>query len=304
MKIQVTVVIPAYNGVKFIRNAIDSALAQTVPNIEVLIVDDGSTDSTVEMVEAIKDSRVRVVRQRNGGVASARNFGLREARGDIIALLDQDDSWFVDKLECQLPMLEAPNVGAVGALMTYVGDKGPIRATSGEIADNQRERIAAAGLMPFAPSSLIARRSTLLSIGGFDEKLVQEVGPIDDLDLLARIAVGHEILTYPRSLGYYRVHADAGTFARFFEMQKGTRFLQARVSSVARGDNPLTWDEWTEITPNDLGVRRRERARFLYRQGGLRVASGNPVRGGATLLMAAALSPSYVLRRLWRQSRT
>ncbi|MBE3076576.1 MAG: glycosyltransferase, partial [Actinobacteria bacterium] len=256
-------------------------------------------DSTREVVRSIVDHRVRLIEQKNGGAAAARNRGLREIGSEIVAFLDQDDVWFADKLATQLPLLDT-EVGVVGSLMTYLGPKGPTGAICGEIADNQQERIAGARLMPFPPSAMIARAGLLRDIGGFDVDLFRTVAPIDDLHLLARVARTHRILTVPRPLVYYRIHADALSFSRFYDIQRGTRYLQAR-ADVGTTGRDLTWQEWSDTARDTRSVRRNERAKFLYRTAGLRIVSGKRVRGVITLAGAAALAPKYVIPRLRRQ---
>lgn len=88
-----TVIIPAYNAASYIHKAIGSVLAQTVSDFEILVIDDGSTDNTKAIVEAVKDDRIRYIYQPNGGVSSARNAGIRNARGEYISFLDADDLW-------------------------------------------------------------------------------------------------------------------------------------------------------------------------------------------------------------------
>ena len=100
----VSVIIPVYNGQEFIRDAVQSALLQTYPNLEVIVVDDGSTDSTRAIVEALAaaDARVELISQANGGVARARNRGISAARGEFIAPLDADDMWAPEKIQRQV----------------------------------------------------------------------------------------------------------------------------------------------------------------------------------------------------------
>ena len=98
---KVSVVIPVYNAEKYLRPCMDSICAQTMREIEILCVDDGSTDSSVEILKeyAEKDSRVRILRQKNAGAGAARNYGLREARGEFLSFLDSDDFFEPDMLE-------------------------------------------------------------------------------------------------------------------------------------------------------------------------------------------------------------
>jgi len=120
----VSVVIPTFNREKLVGAAIDSVLRQTYRPVEIIVVDDGSTDRTREVVEAYGDP-VRYVHQRNSGVATARNTGLRVARGEFIALLDSDDEWFPWKLQAQVAVLDRyPDVGMVWTDMTAVNEAG------------------------------------------------------------------------------------------------------------------------------------------------------------------------------------
>lgn len=105
----ISIVMPNYNGQRFVEQAIDSVLAQTYRNFELLIVDDCSEDASLQIIErkAQQDNRIRVIAlEKNAGVANARNVGIREAKGKYIALLDNDDLWTADKLERQLAIAE------------------------------------------------------------------------------------------------------------------------------------------------------------------------------------------------------
>ncbi|MBY6349125.1 glycosyltransferase [Rhodococcus corynebacterioides] len=292
--------IPAYNGEQFIRDAVLSALQQMNVKIEVIVVDDGSTDRTLAVVDAVNDPRLKVVRQKNGGVASARNTGIRLASGSYIALLDQDDIWFDHKLETQLELFSDENVGAVGSFMQYLGRSGPIKARAGEIADHQRQRIRLGRLMPFPPSSLVLRTDLLQEIGGFNERLVTTVGPIDDLELLSRVATRATVKTAPSTLGFYRIHENAGSFKSFSDMHVGTKFLQESIAEF--GEVRIShWDSWrTKNTPSWADLRR-QRARFEYRSSGLAAADGSRPEAVRRLALAFMLDPRYTVPRLARQ---
>src|ERR1044071_9777835 len=126
----VSVVIPSYNRAYCIATTVDSTLAQTHKNLEVLIIDDGSKDETRDLVEARyrDEPRVRYIPQANAGVSAARNHGLRLARGQYVALLDSDDIWLPWKVEAQLRCLEAfPTAGMIWTDMDAIGPDGQLK---------------------------------------------------------------------------------------------------------------------------------------------------------------------------------
>ncbi|MBR2195065.1 MAG: glycosyltransferase family 2 protein [Salinivirgaceae bacterium] len=104
-KCLVSVVIPAYNAERTIKSTLDSILGQTYNNVEVLVIDDGSTDSTSIIVKSYSDTRIRLINKPNGGVSSARNLGIKSALGEYVAFCDSDDVWHPQKLEKQLEIL-------------------------------------------------------------------------------------------------------------------------------------------------------------------------------------------------------
>lgn len=295
----VSVIMAVHNGAQHVAAAILSVLSQTYTDFNLIVVDDGSSDNTVAVVGGFDDHRVHLIRQAQSGVAPARNRGLSEANGELIAFIDHDDMWFPDKLASQIPLFEQLNVGLVGSFMTYFGDRGPTRAIAGEKADDQRERIAAARLMPFPLSSVIVRTALLRNVGGFDAGLAR-VAQVEDLDMVSRIARVSRIMTVTRPLGYYRVHSGAASFRTFDDMRRGTRFLQARIAAQEAGTT-LTWEQWLPRSSESRAVRRKDRANFLYRSAGFQIVSGHRVRGLAHLAAAATLAPNYVFPRLRRQ---
>ena len=120
----VSVIVPTYNRARKCKRAVESVLAQTHQNVEVIVVDDGSTDNTQELIENM-DSRVKYIRQENAGVSAARNSGLRVANGEYIGFLDSDDRWLPWKLEAELTVLHAfPEAGMVWTDMTAIDENG------------------------------------------------------------------------------------------------------------------------------------------------------------------------------------
>src|SRR5258707_1975884 len=104
---RVSAIVTAYNGAAYVADAIESILAQTRPVDEIVVVDDGSTDNTAEIVESYRAFGVRCIRQENRGLPGARNRGVRETTGDLVAFLDCDDTWLPDKNDLQVDYLTA-----------------------------------------------------------------------------------------------------------------------------------------------------------------------------------------------------
>ena len=108
----ISVLLPVHNRAQWVGRAVESVLAQSYAQMELIVIDDGSTDETAEALERFGEHLVLVQQPRRGAYA-ARNLGLRHARGELIAFIDSDDRWYPDRLMRQLPLLDAPDVGLV-----------------------------------------------------------------------------------------------------------------------------------------------------------------------------------------------
>jgi glycosyltransferase involved in cell wall biosynthesis len=170
MEPRVSVIIPAYNAIATLDAAIGSVLAQTYPDFELIVVNDGSSDGTAEVLRGYGD-RIRVIEQENGGAASARNAALEIARGDYIAFLDADDLWKAELLAKLVPVLDADqNCVLAYADLEIIDSNGNSLNTSliGETnahaptLDEMLRRV-----WPIMPSAVVMRKSVLEAIGGF-----------------------------------------------------------------------------------------------------------------------------------------
>lgn len=197
----VSVVIPAFNGAKYIGETIESILAQTYRPLEVLVVDDGSTDATGEIVQRFGDP-VRYIRQQNAGTAAARNRAVAESRGEFIALLDQDDLWVPHKLERQIPRFaEDAQIGLVFAGIEFFDTKsGKITATYFPGDELDLCDLLAHVVLPV--QTILFRRSALEKIGPFDTTL----GGTDDWDIGIRMAAEFRMVGVNEILGRVRLH--------------------------------------------------------------------------------------------------
>jgi glycosyltransferase involved in cell wall biosynthesis len=219
---KVSVVIPAYNRERYLADAIDSVLAQTFTDFEILIVDDGSRDRTVEIAQSYRDPRIRIVRhERNRGVAAARNTGVAEARGAYVAFLDSDDVAYPDRLARQVAFLDShPDYAAVGAWIDWMSEDGrPLGKAKRKPTD--AEDIAAQSLFwnGIQNTAAMARRAIL---GRYPLEERFEVS--EDFDLWARIAADHKVANLPCMLVRARAH------------DRRTTQLQAERTRAIRGE--------------------------------------------------------------------
>jgi glycosyltransferase involved in cell wall biosynthesis len=193
----VSVIIPAYNAAAYVTQAIESALAQTYPPSEILVIDDGSTDRTAEIVERSLRPPVRLLRKANGGPAAARNFGASQASGEWLGLLDADDVWYPDKLRIQLAYGSDPDVGMIHCLPDHRGDAVPPELTFDRLWHRNW----------IHNSSVLIRRSAFEACGGFNE--ARELVSVEDYNLWIRVAASrrkivccpHVLLHYTRGIG-------------------------------------------------------------------------------------------------------
>ena len=207
---RVSVIVTAYNSGGYIRRTLDSLLTQTLSNFEIVVVDDGSTDGTSEVLDgyARRDSRIRVVHQQNAGTSTASNRAITEARAEYLAILDHDDMAAPDRLEKQVAYLDSHSrVGVLGGAM---------------IAIDHRDRKLNLYRFPTEPaqvrswlfraptinhSSTMMRRQLVEKVGGYRKAF----DIIPDVDLFLRISDHAELATLADVLVYYRVHPERVT---------------------------------------------------------------------------------------------
>jgi glycosyltransferase involved in cell wall biosynthesis len=206
----VSVIVPVFNAGASIGETLDSALAQTYPNIEIIVVNDGSSDDTMEAVSARArlDPRVRIIEQENQGVASARNRGLSEARGEFVAPLDADDIWDCTKLARQVQrMLECQGrVGFVYSWWVWIDEHGRILDSSPRwrLEGRVLEKLLQVNFTGNASVPLFQRRALELA-GGYDSRLRNEAAQgCEDWDVAIRIAERHEVALVSAVLVGYR----------------------------------------------------------------------------------------------------
>ena len=201
---EVSVVIPAYNASGYVREAAESALAQTFDDLEVIVVDDGSTDDTAAVADGLD---VRCVRQSNQGVSAARNRGIAESTGRYVAFLDADDAWLPAKLATQLDALRSNSARRLSysALLVTDASLEPVEVRRGELHGSALETLLLRGNVVGGGSNVICERELFDRAGGFDPTLSQ----CADWDMWVRLAALTDFAYVDEPLVRYRRHESS-----------------------------------------------------------------------------------------------
>jgi glycosyltransferase involved in cell wall biosynthesis len=214
MAMKVSIIIPSYNCEKYLPVALESALQQTYQDFEIVIVDDGSRDTTRQIVDKYsKDSpdKIRYIYQDNQGLAVARNTGIKAAKGQLIALLDADDVWLPDRLQEGIRIMESDqNIGLVHANITRISEEGEIIGTpkrqkqflTGSIFEHIFLRKA-----DIPCPTVLFRKECCNRVGLFDPNLAR-LG-CEDRDLWLRIAQKYKIVYVDKVLALYRMRSGS-----------------------------------------------------------------------------------------------
>lgn len=241
---KVSVIIPTYNSLKYLSETVESVLNQTYSDFELLIVDDGSTDQTVQWTGELGDSRVRVISQANQGVCVARNTGIANANGEYIAFLDHDDLWEASKLEKQVCRLDAePNIGLVHTWMALVDDRGKF---IGRIMTSDAEGDVWQQLLEkntIASSSVMVRRSCFEKVGMFSP--ARELYSVEDWEMWIRIASQYPFAVIREPLLSWRQHPNNGS--------KNWRAMEKAYSLVIEGAFQSAPQEWGFLKERSYG---------------------------------------------------
>jgi glycosyltransferase involved in cell wall biosynthesis len=297
----VSIIVPSFNTAAYVAEAIESVLSQDYPNKELIVVDDGSTDGTVDVIRGYGD-QVRLLQTDRGGPAAARNAGIAVARGEYIAFNDSDDVWLPGRLSVQVADLEAhPDVGVnyVDIIWWFRDEDGEFR-----IPDLPHPPLAEAGkpLARFDPKhsgwiyhhllfdsvmstiTVLLRRSLIDEIGSFDESLKR--GEDYDMWLRAsRVTQVHK-LVYPGAL--YRRHGS-GSMVTFSD-----RNYELEVLERAIGQWGYTGPDGSRADPGQV---RRRLARSSFGFGRFHLRRGNPRIALASFLESVRRHPSRL--RTW-----
>jgi len=203
----ISVIIPAYNSEKTINHTIKSVLNQTFTDLELIVINDGSQDSTLEVVTQIQDSRIKVFSYSNAGGNVSRNRGLDRAVGEFVSFLDADDLWTPDKLQSQLKTLQENVTAKVAYSWTdYIDANGQFTLSGKRINVNGNvyEKLLLGNFLENGSNPLIYRKA-LITLGGFDESLTAA----QDWDMWLRLASKFDFICVPSVQILYRISSNS-----------------------------------------------------------------------------------------------
>lgn len=276
VEVSVSVIIPVFNGEKHIAEAIDSVLCQDYSPLEILVVDDGSTDNTIEIVEGY-GHKVRLIKQSNRGSAAARNNGIQNARGEYIAFLDADDVWWPHKIRYQLESLAQTNCTmAYSRFILWEADEaGVYPACETEFSSETNPKTSTGKIITGYPypellldcivwtSTVIVKKNELEKAGHFDESLRKG----QDYDLWLRLSRSVQMLGLQQPTALYRIHPGNIT-TKVNDVNYGYLILSRAV------------ERWGEAGPDGRfpqeGLVSERLARLSFEHGLTHLKRGNP----------------------------
>jgi len=284
----VSIVIPCYNQARFLGDAIESALGQTCPPLDVIVVDDGSTDNTASVVARYRGATY--LRQRNAGAPSARNHGFRESRGDFLLFLDADDRLLPEAVAHGVTALarHADWAFAAGHVRLIAAD-GTVETTPPQEHDAGDQFLALLrSNYIWTPGAVLYQRSALDPAGPFDAS----AGASADYELNLRLARQHAVGCHHHVVLEYRRHGDnmSADVGQMLRSAVSVRLRQRQF--VARSQAALrAWQEGLEIVRADYGNRLAEQVKRDVR-------SGHTARAARGLLYLSRYYPAGLLRTL------
>ncbi|WP_460230880.1 glycosyltransferase [Aurantivibrio plasticivorans] len=267
----VSVIVPCFNGEKYIESAIDSLKKQTYPHWECIVVSDGSTDGSAKIIEklAAEDSRiVAIINNINQGVSACRNEAILKSKGEYLAFLDADDLWHPEKLQRQVQVFESyPNAGVVPTASTHIdGDGEPVKSRKEKAhTDLKQGRITLiemlAGDIPFSISTM-TRRECVNKVGLFNTSY--KIG--EDYELWLRILQYYEYYYIFDELLMYRVHDSNATGNKLRNREYKIQILEDIKQSGTWAVDKKAFDYLLQRKYNSLGklyVRKKRVAKAI-----------------------------------------
>ncbi|HKM19859.1 MAG TPA: glycosyltransferase [Candidatus Dojkabacteria bacterium] len=249
-KALVSIVIPVHNGEKYIKESIDSCLAQTYSNIEIIVVDDKSTDNTLEILKGYGEKIKVFPVEKQNGLGNVINIGIRASKGKYIARMDADDIMYPDRIEKQVEYLENnPSCVAVGGQIDVINENSDITGHR-EYAQNDKDLKKNRFLFqPFAHPAVTLRKSTLEEIGLYPE----DMWKVEDVKLFLILSTKGEFANLPDTVLKYRMTFQTESQSKMVEHFKLTNDM--RNWAIQNLDIKPTFREYVIWNMQKVGVR-------------------------------------------------
>lgn len=305
----VSVIMPVYNSKEFLAEAIESVLEQTYPNWELVIVDDGSPDSSYEIAEKYqqKDSRIVLHKQKNGGPSSARNTAVDMAKGELIAMLDPDDVMFPSRLQEQVDFLhEHPEVSIVSCLCNYVNRHNKTLGTNYTdilTVEDCHRYIKENKIVFCLHSGATLYKDAFLNVGGYKEDIFYT----QDLDLWNRLVEsGYDLVVMPKILVNYRIHGSSIMSTQYLKIPYEFYWVRDTTYRRRSGRPELEYSEYLKVLEkepfmNRLRLKRSVYYKYFYRTAGLMYAEKKYLNFLISITGAFLLNPLYVFQKLTKE---
>ena len=301
----ISVVMPAYNTGKYIGEALDSILNQTFQDFEVIVIDDGSSDHTVDVVKSYmeKDDRIRLIENEHGGVSRARNTGLEAAKYEWVAFLDSDDISLPERLKKQVAAMQSdPEVIVWDTAMRVMGENGEIQdeiKIRAPLTKAEFHKMRKLGETIYVcTNAAIFRRDIALEVGAFDVRFSNS----GDTEFFNRMANRGPIICVPEPLTLYRLHSGSVT-SRSFEYQFiNGNYIEQRSKAWAQGKE-LLYEDYMEAYNNMPPLKRmlsnmNKTSRHYYRDATVLISSKNYARGLPLLGLSLIFNPFLISKRI------
>src|SRR5579871_1190239 len=305
MKTGISVVMTVYNGERFVAESVESVLSQTMPEFELIVVDDGSTDASAAILEsyARRDSRIRILRRQHAGVPAAANAAIRCASYDLIARTDSDDRMLPQRLERQMEFLSGrpdADIACSNCLFINAGGK-RIGASSCQVdvARGKRE-LRPSLFLELVQSTVLMRKDAFVAVGGYREDLAYA----EDRDLWGRfVTSGFSIACQKEFLAEFRLHGGAMTMRRAALQHQICSYIDENVRRRLQGKPELSLGEFQDIWARQpWPSRMRQNARFFalhaFKRASRQYGEGQYWKCALSLAAAVSLNPAHIVGRV------
>jgi glycosyltransferase involved in cell wall biosynthesis len=258
----VSVLMAAYNRERYLAQAVESILNQTFAAFELIVIDDGSTDRSLAILQAYaqQDSRIRLISRENRGIPKTRNELVQQASADLLAIMDSDDVALPDRLALQVAYMQHhPAVVCLGGAFQLIDAKGRlIKTLTVPLTNPEIQRLILAGHPGVPQPCAMLRRQTVLQVGGYNETMTQA----EDLDLWLRLGEVGELANLPAALVQYRLHPDSVS-----EQDNPLQRQKAREACEQAWQRRGIAGKFEADTPWRPGADRQSRHRFMMQYG-------------------------------------